>query len=92
MSVKPTVGPSTTSTGDDTEQKPWVGPEDMRAFDSSRQLGEPGAFPYTRGPHRGMYGERLWTMRQFAGFGSADDTNQRFTARRGSAPRSTCRR
>ena len=78
MSVKPTVGPSTTNTGDDTEQKPWVGREDMRAFDPARQLGEPGAFPYTRGPHRGMYGERLWTMRQFAGFGSADDTNRRF--------------
>ena len=42
------------------------------------RIGEPGAFPYTRGVHKTMYRSRLWTMRQFAGFGSADDTNQRF--------------
>lgn len=42
------------------------------------RIGEPGAFPYTRGIHRTMYRGRLWTMRQFAGFGSADDTNKRF--------------
>jgi len=42
------------------------------------RIGEPGAFPFTRGVHRSMYRERLWTMRQFAGFGSADDTNKRF--------------
>jgi methylmalonyl-CoA mutase N-terminal domain/subunit len=41
-------------------------------------IGEPGQFPYTRGVHKTMYRERLWTMRQFAGFGSADDTNARF--------------
>jgi methylmalonyl-CoA mutase N-terminal domain/subunit len=38
----------------------------------------PGQFPYTRGPHASMYRSRLWTMRQFAGFGSAADTNERF--------------
>src|SRR5580698_2297932 len=38
----------------------------------------PGQFPYTRGPYASMYRSRLWTMRQFAGFGSAADTNQRF--------------
>ena len=38
----------------------------------------PGEFPYTRGIHKNMYRGRLWTMRQFAGFGSADDTNNRF--------------
>lgn len=42
------------------------------------RIGEPGAFPYTRGIHKSMYRQRLWTMRQFAGFGSADDTNKRF--------------
>ncbi len=42
------------------------------------RIGEPGRFPYTRGIHPNMYRGRLWTMRQFAGFGSADDTNQRF--------------
>jgi len=42
------------------------------------RIGTPGEFPYTRGVHQTMYRARLWTMRQFAGFGSADDTNQRF--------------
>jgi methylmalonyl-CoA mutase N-terminal domain/subunit len=42
------------------------------------RIGSPGEFPYTRGVHRTMYRSRLWTMRQFAGFGSADDTNRRF--------------
>ena len=49
--------------------------------DSTRphpRIGEPGQFPYTRGLYEGMYRDRLWTMRQFAGFGSADDTNRRF--------------
>src|SRR6516162_2536996 len=38
----------------------------------------PGQYPYTRGPYASMYRSRLWTMRQFAGFGSAEDTNHRF--------------
>ena len=42
------------------------------------RIGVPGEFPYTRGLHKNMYRGRLWTMRQFAGFGSAADTNQRF--------------
>ena len=42
------------------------------------RIGEPGKFPFTRGVHSTMYRSRLWTMRQFAGFGSADDTNRRF--------------
>ena len=56
------------------DSKPFVGPEDGAEHD----IGEPGEFPYTRGIHHTMYTERLWTMRQFAGFGSAEDTNQRF--------------
>ncbi|MGI9648349.1 MAG: methylmalonyl-CoA mutase family protein, partial [Acidimicrobiia bacterium] len=44
------------------------------------ELGEPGAFPYTRGPYPTMYRGRLWTMRQYAGFGDAAATNQRFKA------------
>ena len=51
-----------------------VGPE----WDPGRELGEPGEFPFTRGIHPTMYRGRLWTMRQFAGFGSAEQTNQRF--------------
>jgi methylmalonyl-CoA mutase N-terminal domain/subunit len=49
--------------------------------DSSKphpRIGEPGQYPFTRGVHKTMYRSRLWTMRQFAGFGSADDTNRRF--------------
>jgi methylmalonyl-CoA mutase N-terminal domain/subunit len=42
------------------------------------RIGEPGQFPFTRGVHKTMFRNRLWTMRQFAGFGSADDTNKRF--------------
>ena len=42
------------------------------------RIGEPGDYPFTRGVHPTMYRSRLWTMRQFAGFGSADDTNRRF--------------
>ncbi len=55
----------------------WYGP-DNSAFDVERDLGEPGSYPYTRGVHRTMYREKVWTMRQFAGFGSARDTNERY--------------
>jgi methylmalonyl-CoA mutase, N-terminal domain len=51
---------------------------DLAGWNPQRDLGEPGAPPYTRGIHPAMYRDRLWTMRQFAGFGSADDTNRRF--------------
>ena len=51
---------------------------DLNCFDSLRDLGQPGQFPFTRGIHESMYRERLWTMRQFAGFGRPADTNQRF--------------
>ncbi len=47
-------------------------------FDPVGQLGEPGSFPYTRGPYPSMYRGRLWTMRQYAGMGTAEDTNRRF--------------
>ncbi len=60
------------------ESKLFHKPEDLKDFDYQKMLADPGQFPYTRGPHRTMYTQRLWTMRQFAGFGSADDTNERF--------------
>ena len=53
-------------------------PGDLSGWDPDRDLGLPGAPPYTRGIHPSMYRSRLWTMRQFAGFGSAQDTNERF--------------
>ena len=51
---------------------------DLEGWSPDTELGAPGAPPYTRGIHPAMYRDRLWTMRQFAGFGSADDTNRRF--------------
>ena len=55
----------------------WYGPE-TSPIDVDHDLGEPGSFPYTRGVHRTMYRDKVWTMRQFAGFGSARDTNERY--------------
>lgn len=54
------------------------GPQDVRGTDLDRDIGEPGQFPFTRGMHPNMYRKRIWTMRQFAGFGSAQQTNARF--------------
>jgi len=51
---------------------------DLSGWDPEEQLGEPGEFPYTRGVQRDMYRGRLWTMRQYAGFGTAEATNARF--------------
>ncbi len=54
------------------------GPADVAHLDIARDLGVPGDFPYTRGIHPNMYRDRLWTMRQFAGFGNARQTNERY--------------
>lgn len=53
-------------------------PDDLKDWSPDDELGAPGEFPYTRGVYPTMYRGRLWTMRQFAGFGSAEDTNSRF--------------
>ncbi len=66
------------STLSDLEIARLYAPTDLPNFDYTRDLGFPGEYPFTRGIHPTMYRGRLWTMRQFAGFGSADDTNQRF--------------
>lgn len=52
--------------------------EDLKGFDPKRDLGQPGEFPYTRGIHKNMYRGKLWTMRQFAGYGGPEETNARF--------------
>jgi methylmalonyl-CoA mutase N-terminal domain/subunit len=54
------------------------GPEDVRGLDRARDIGEPGSFPYTRGIHRDMYRGRLWTMRQFSGYATPEETNRRY--------------
>ena len=60
--------------------KPTYRPEDLaaRGWSYERELGDPGQYPFTRGPHATMYRGKPWTMRMFAGFGSPEDTNRRF--------------
>src|SRR5215218_7179115 len=80
-------------TEDDPSVAPVVGPDDPRRFTDSGieikplydpsdigdgELGEPGEFPFTRGPHREMYRKQLWTMRQYAGYASATESNERY--------------
>ncbi len=70
--------PEPTTTPSGIPLQPVYRPADLAGFDPATQLGEPGAFPYTRGLHPDGYRSRLWTMRQYAGFGSAEETNRRF--------------
>ncbi len=58
--------------------KPVYGASDLAGFDPAKQLGEPGRFPFTRGIYPRMYRQRLWTMRQYAGFATAQESNRRF--------------
>lgn len=53
-------------------------PDDIEDFNYDRDLGYPGKFPFTRGVYTNMYRGRLWTMRQFSGFGTPKDTNKRY--------------
>lgn len=57
---------------------PFYGPDDIENINYLSELGFPGEYPYTRGIHVNGYRGRIWTMRQFAGFGTPEDTNQRF--------------
>ena len=57
---------------------PVVAPDDLGDWDAARDLGYPGQFPFTRGIYPTMYRGRLWTMRQYAGFGSAIESNRRY--------------
>ena len=60
------------------ELKRLYSPQDLAGFDPGGSLGEPGQFPFTRGIQPNMYRGRLWTMRQYAGFGSAAESNRRY--------------
>src|SRR5881296_1034592 len=60
------------------EIRPIYGPDDIEGFDPPRELGLPGEPPFTRGVYPSMYRGRLWTMRQYAGMGTAKETNARF--------------
>ena len=57
---------------------PVYGPEDLNGFNAASDLGYPGEYPFTRGIQPTMYRGRFWTMRQYAGFGSAEESNQRY--------------
>jgi methylmalonyl-CoA mutase N-terminal domain/subunit len=65
-------------TSSDIEVKRVYSPSDLAGFDPGTGLGAPGAFPYTRGIYATMYRGRLWTMRQYAGFGTAEESNRRY--------------
>ncbi len=58
--------------------EPVYGPDSLKGWDPDQKLGEPGSFPYTRGVYPTMYTGRPWTMRQYAGFGTAAESNQRY--------------
>ena len=74
MTMTPT---QTTATISGVEIEPVYGPGSA-PVDYDRDLGDPGTYPFTRGVYESMYRGRLWTMRQFAGFGRAEETNGRF--------------
>ena len=66
------------STLSDMEVDPLYTPEDLNSNHYEQEIGMPGEYPFTRGVYPSMYRNKLWTMRQFAGFGTPEDTNQRF--------------
>ena len=65
-------------TSSHAEIKPFYTPADLAGLDAEHDLGLPGVFPFTRGIHPTMYRGRLWTMRQYAGYGTAAESNRRF--------------
>ena len=73
---RPVVRPYRSTSG--MEIRTVYGPDDLDGFDARDRLGAPGAYPFTRGIHADGYRARPWTMRQYAGFGSAEETNRRF--------------
>ncbi len=77
--VRPSPAPDpNTSTLSGIPLAPSYGPDAIAGRDAARDLGAPGEYPFTRGIHGSMYRGRIWTMRQFAGFGTPADTNARF--------------
>jgi methylmalonyl-CoA mutase, N-terminal domain len=58
--------------------RPLYTPAELAAWDYDRDVGYPGEFPYTRGVQATMYRGRLWTMRQYAGMGDAEESNKRY--------------
>jgi methylmalonyl-CoA mutase N-terminal domain/subunit len=73
--VKPAIEPETSS---HIPVRPLYTPADLEGWDYDREVGYPGEYPYTRGVQTTMYRGKLWTMRQYAGMGSAEDSNKRY--------------
>src|ERR1700723_4367651 len=77
--ASPGSGPGTDQeTSSHIAVQPLYAPEDLAALDYDRDIGYPGQFPYTRGVQATMYRGRLWTMRQYAGMGDAEESNKRY--------------
>src|SRR3954449_11284234 len=78
----PTAGPPGAGDTDRTESglpfETLYGPEALAGFDPEARLGKPGEYPFTRGVYPSMYTGRPWTMRQYAGFGTAKESNERY--------------
>ena len=72
------AGPSAAPDGAAQQTRPLYGAADVADLDYARDLNDPGRFPYTRGIHESGYGGKLWTMRQFSGFGTPEETNRRY--------------
>ena len=66
------------ATSSGSQVDPIYGPEDLASWQYHEKLGYPGEYPFTRGIQSTMYRGRLWTMRQYAGFGDAAESNERF--------------
>src|SRR5712692_10388490 len=64
--------------GSELKAKIYYTPEDLAGWDYDRELGFPGEYPFTRGIYPALYRSRLWTMRQYAGYGTARESNERF--------------
>ncbi|MGI5835982.1 MAG: acyl-CoA mutase large subunit family protein [Chloroflexota bacterium] len=65
-------------TSSEIEVKPLYTPEDLEGFDYNEKIGYPGEYPFVRGPQASMYRGRLWTMRQYAGYADAEESNRRY--------------
>jgi methylmalonyl-CoA mutase, N-terminal domain len=81
----PTLTPPTPAVDEDLREtsseipvQPFYGPADTAGIDYAGKVGDPGAYPYTRGLYRDMYRKRHWTMRQYAGYSSAAESNRRY--------------
>ena len=74
----PSASTSREETSSHIEVRPLYTPSDVARWDYDRDVGYPGEFPYTRGVQATMYRGRLWTMRQYAGMGDAEESNKRY--------------